>query len=226
MLEISNTNSNTCAPIANLDIILENKKGQFIFKRVFDLIASFIGLITLSPFLLIIAAAIQLDSKGPIFFKQTRVGKDEKQFKIYKFRTMIINAEKKGMQITVGKDSRITKIGCFLRKYKLDELPQLINVLVGEMSFVGPRPEVPRYVAFYNDYQRQILRIKPGITDLASIKYRNESEILSNANDPETMYIHNVMQDKLKLNMQYLAEWSFVKDFWIIIQTILKIIER
>ena len=144
-----------------------------IIKRIFDIVCSGLGLIILSPFLLFIAIRIKMDSDGPVFFKQIRVGEKGREFKILKFRTMVVDAEKLGRQITVGNDSRITKIGAFLRKYKIDELPQLINVFKGDMSLVGPRPEVPRYVNMYTEEQRKVLDVKPGITDLASIRYRD-----------------------------------------------------
>ena len=154
----------------DFDEIFKKKKFQLFLKRIFDCFVSFIGLIILLPIFLAIAIIIKLDSTGPVFYKQIRVGKNGNTFKIFKFRTMIQDAEKVGLQITVDKDSRITKSGEFLRKTKIDELPQLINVLIGDMSFVGPRPEVPKYVAMYDCYQKNILRLRPGITDIASIE--------------------------------------------------------
>lgn len=207
--------------LLNIDGILEQKKGQLLLKRVFDFIISLIGLIFIGPFLLVIAMLVKLDSKGPVLFKQVRVGKNEKEFKILKFRTMIIDAEKKGMQITVGKDSRITKTGHFLRKFKLDELPQLINVLIGDMSFVGPRPEVPRYVAMYDEIQRDILKIRPGITDLASIEYRHENNLLAQSSDPEDAYINEIMPRKIELNIEYLMNMSILYDIKLILRTVL-----
>ncbi|MDY0054321.1 MAG: sugar transferase, partial [Bacteroidales bacterium] len=164
-------------------------------KRAFDFIFSFIGLILLSPIFLIISLLIALSSKGGVFYKQTRVGKDNIDFKVYKFRSMIVNADKKGL-LSIGKDGRdprITKIGYILRKYKLDELPQLINVLKGDMSLVGPRPEVRKYVDLYDDNQKEILKVKPGITDIASITFRNENDLLSQNPNPEDYYIHEIM---------------------------------
>lgn len=204
---------------------LKKKRMQLKFKRIFDFFISLLGFIFLSPLLLIISIMIKLNSKGPIFFKQTRVGKDEVNFKILKFRTMVTNSEKLGMQITVGKDPRITKIGYYLRKYKLDELPQLINVLKGEMSFVGPRPEVPKYVELYTNYQKNILKIKPGITDLASIEYRDESNLLSKSKNPEDTYINEIMQKKIELNMEYLQNISLLYDVKLILKTIMVIIK-
>ncbi|ELR99052.1 sugar transferase [Gloeocapsa sp. PCC 73106] len=189
-------------------------------KRLFDLVSSSLGLIVVSPLLSIIAIWIKIDSPGPIIFQQTRVGKGGKEFKIYKFRTMFVNAETLGKSITVGNDFRITKAGKLLRKYKLDELPQLVNVFKGEMSLVGPRPEVPRYVAFYTSEQRQVLKIRPGITDLASIRFRNESEILAQSEDPEAFYINNIIPQKIALNQQYIQRASLATDLIIIWQTI------
>lgn len=194
-------------------------------KRLFDLIVSSVAIVFLSPVFLLIALLIKLDSKGPVFFLQSRVGKNEKEFKIFKFRTMVVDAEKLGKQITVGRDSRITRVGHFLRKYKIDELPQLFNVFNGTMSFVGPRPEVPRYTALYNSEQRQVLRVRPGITDLASIKYRDENEVLAKSKNPEKTYIEEVMVDKLQLNLDYIRNRSFWVDLKIIFQTIYKIVK-
>ncbi|MFV9510482.1 sugar transferase [Tepidibacillus sp. LV47] len=195
------------------------------FKRLFDIVFSSMGMIILSPLFLVIYLWIKLDSKGPAIFKQTRIGKNGREFQIYKFRTMVVDAEKLGKQITVSNDKRITRSGRFLRKYKLDELPQLLNVLKGDMSFVGPRPEVPRYTALYNAEQKKVLTIRPGITDYASIKYRDENEILAQSDDPEKTYIEQIMVDKLKLNLQYIEEMSFWNDIKIIFRTLLKIVE-
>lgn len=194
-------------------------------KRLFDIILSFIGLVVLSPVLLIISLLIKLDSQGPILFKQVRVGRYEKNFHILKFRTMVTDAEKKGAQITVGRDSRITRAGHFLRKSKMDELPQLLNVLIGDMSLVGPRPEVPKYTQYYNRDQKRVFEIRPGITDLASIKYRDENEILAMSSDPEKTYIEEIMVDKLKLNLRYVKERSLLTDIKIIYNTLLKIVK-
>ncbi len=188
--------------------------------RVFDLLFSLFGLLLLIPIFLVIAIAVKISSKGPIFYKQERVGKLGKPFRLYKFRSMYINSDKKGL-ITVGNnDSRITPVGRFLRKYKLDELPQLINVLKGSMSIVGPRPEVSKYVVLYNDYQRRILSIKPGITDFASIYFRNENEILSNKSDPESYYINVLIPQKIRLNMIYILNYNFKVYFFVIFKTI------
>jgi lipopolysaccharide/colanic/teichoic acid biosynthesis glycosyltransferase len=209
--------------LLNIDTILQQKRLQLILKRIFDIVVSFVGLVILSPLFLILAIAIARDSKGPVFFKQTRVGRNGVPFKIYKFRTMVEDAEARGMQLTVGDDSRITNVGTFLRKTKIDELPQLINVFKGEMSFVGPRPEVPKYVGLYTEDQRQVLMVRPGITDLASIEYRNESELLATADNPEKVYIEEVMPRKIELNKEYIRCTSLGLDIRIIIRTILAI---
>lgn len=193
-------------------------------KRIFDIISSLFGLILLSPFMIIIAILIKLDSKGPIFFKQVRVTKNGREFKIFKYRTMRVGSDKFS-QITVGKDSRITKVGDFLRKYKLDEIPQLINVLTGDMSLVGPRPEVPKYVALYTKEQREILKVRAGITDYASIEFSNENDILANEADPEKAYIEKIMPRKIELNKKYLSEISVMTDIKIILLTIKKILK-
>ena len=174
--------------------------------------------------MLIIAILIKLDSKGPIFFKQVRVTKNGREFKIFKYRTMKIGSDKYS-QITVGKDSRITKVGDFLRKCKLDEIPQLINVLIGDMSLVGPRPEVPKYVALYTEEQREILKVRAGITDYASIEFSNENDILANETDPEKAYIEKIMPRKIELNKKYLSEISVMTDIKIILLTIKKILK-
>ena len=193
--------------------------------RLLDIVLSLLGLLFLLPIFLILAVWIKLDSQGSIFFRQIRVGKDGKDFRIYKFRTMIVNAEKMGI-ITIGeRDPRITNSGYFLRKYKLDELPQLINVLKGEMSFVGPRPEVRKYVEMYNQEQLKILTVKPGITDYASIEYINEDEILGKSLNPEKTYIEEIMLQKIKYNMKYINNKTVIEYFKIIFLTIIKIIK-
>lgn len=193
-------------------------------KRIFDFVVSLIGIIIISPILLIVAISIKLDSEGSVLFFQKRIGKDGKPFNIYKFRTMVTNAEKLGAQITVGKDNRITRVGAFLRKYKIDELPQLFNVLKGDMSLVGPRPEVPKYVALYTEEERKVLEVRPGITDLASIRYRDENDILAEVENPEEYYINVIMRDKLKLNLEYIEKSNIFYDIYLIIKTIIKCI--
>lgn len=173
---------------------------------------------------MVLAVAIAIDSRGGIFFLQTRVGKNNKDFKLIKFRTMRVDAESKGQLTIGGRDSRITRTGYFLRRYKLDELPQLVNVLLGDMSLVGPRPEVRRYVDLYTPLQLQVLSVKPGITDYASIKYANENELLATAENPEQFYIDTIMPDKLAINLEYIKNRAFGTDIKIIFKTIGKIV--
>ena len=192
-------------------------------KRLFDIIISAIGLVLLSPFMLILSIAIMIDSPGGVFYRQVRVGKNGKTFRIFKFRSMQTGSDKKGL-LTVGNaDMRITRTGKFIRKYKLDEFAQLINVLTGDMSLVGPRPEVPRYVEMYNDEQKKVLKVKPGITDYASIEYSNENEILAKSEDPEKTYIEEVMPAKLKLNEKYIEDMGLKTDIKIIWKTFRKV---
>ena len=193
-------------------------------KRLFDIVFSLLGLIILAPILLIISILIKANSEGDILYKQKRIGKAGEPFYVNKFRTMVKDADKKGKQITVGNDSRITRVGRVLRKLKLDELPQLINVLKGEMSFVGPRPEVSKYVKLYTKSQREILNIKPGITDYASIYFSNESELLDQADDSEEFYVNKVMPYKIMLNKRYIENKSLVEDVKVICMTLLKIV--
>ena len=200
-----------------------NKLNQAV-KRIFDFLLSFFGIIILSPIFIIVSIAIKLDSKGSILFLQKRVGRYGKEFNIYKFRTMVTDAEKLGKQITVGKDNRITRVGAFLRKFKIDELPQLFNVLKGDMSLVGPRPEVPKYVALYNEEQRKVLDIRPGITDMASLRYKDENDILGKVDNPEEYYINVIMKDKLNLNLEYIEKSNVFFDIYLIIKTIIKCI--
>lgn len=198
-----------------------NKFNQIV-KRIFDFLVSLIGIIILSPIFVIVSIAIKLDSRGEVLFLQKRVGRYGKEFNIYKFRTMVIDAEKIGKQITVGKDSRITRVGAFLRKFKIDELPQLFNVLKGDMSLVGPRPEVPKYVALYNEEQRHVLDVRPGITDMASLRYKDENDILGKVDNPEEYYINIIMRDKLNLNLEYIEKSNLFFDIYLIIKTIIK----
>ena len=189
-------------------------------KRLFDVVCSFFGLLVLSPLFVFLSLWVGLGSKGGVFYKQKRVGRFNKDFTLYKFRSMRVGADKKGLLTIGGKDSRVTKAGFFIRKYKLDELPQLLNVLKGDMSFVGPRPEVRKYVDMYTERQLKVLDVRPGITDLASIKYRNENDLLATADNPEQYYIDFVMQDKLALNLQYIEKRSFFGDIKLIFRTI------
>lgn len=195
-------------------------------KRLFDLLASGIGLILVGPLFLILAIWIKLDSKGPVFYRQVRVGKDNKDFRIYKFRSMRVGSDK-GSLITVGgHDPRITRSGYFIRKFKLDELPQLINVFIGDMSLVGPRPEVRRYVDYWTPEQMHVLDVRPGITDPASIRYRNENELLEQAEDPDKYYIEVIMQDKIKLYLDYVQHHTFWGDIKLIFQTFWTIVSK
>lgn len=188
-------------------------------KRIFDVTASGLGLLLLSPLFLIVAIWIRLDSPGPVFYRQTRVGRYNKDFRLLKFRSMRVGSDKKGLITVGGRDPRVTRSGYYIRKYKLDELPQLINVFKGDMSLVGPRPEVRKYVDLYTPEQLHVLDVRPGITDMASIRYRNENELLEQAADPEQFYRDTVMQDKLRINLEYISDHSFFKDIKIILMT-------
>ena len=188
-------------------------------KRIFDVTASGLGLLLLSPLFLIVAIWIRLDSPGPVFYRQTRVGRYNKDFRLLKFRSMRVGSDKKGLITVGGRDPRVTRSGYYIRKYKLDELPQLINVFKGDMSLVGPRPEVRKYVDLYTPEQLHVLDVRPGITDMASIRYRNENELLEQAADPEQFYRDTVMQDKLRINLEYVSDHSFFNDIKIILMT-------
>jgi len=193
-------------------------------KRVMDVCASFAGLVVLAPLFVLVGVAIAVDVRngagGPVFFAQERVGRNGVRFRMWKFRTMRVNAERAGAQLTVGADPRITRVGRWLRRFKLDELPQLVNVLRGEMSLVGPRPEVPRYVALYDEAQRAVLRLVPGITDPASIRYRDEASDLSSSADPERFYIEEIMPEKIRLNLEYAACATLWSDLLVILSTV------
>lgn len=194
-------------------------------KRLFDIVSAVIGLSLFLPFFLLICLLIFLTSKGGIFYRQQRVGRDNQHFGLLKFRTMKPNSDKSG-QLTVGNnDTRITGIGKFLRKFKLDEIPQLINVIKGEMSIVGPRPEVRKYVDLYNKEQLKVLSVRPGLTDLASIEFINENELLGNSNDPEKEYIEVIMPQKLELNLQYINSQSFLGDIELVFRTLSRILK-
>lgn len=194
-------------------------------KRIFDITCSLIGIILLLPFFIIVSLLIIVSSGFPVFYIQARVGKNNHNFKLFKFRTMYADADEKGLLTVGGRDPRVTSIGYYLRKYKLDELPQLFNVLVGTMSLVGPRPEVNKYVDLYNTQQLQVLSIKPGITDFASLEFINENELLAQSSNPEETYINQIMPEKLMLNLKYIAQQSFTTDIKIIFNTLLKIVK-
>lgn len=188
-------------------------------KRLFDVVASGFGLIVLSPLFLVLAIWIKCDSKGPVFYRQVRVGRGNKDFRIFKFRSMRVGADKGSLVTIGGHDPRVTRSGYFIRKFKFDELPQLINVLVGDMSLVGPRPEVRHYVDYWTPEQMHVLDVRPGITDPASIKFRNENELMEQAEDPEKYYIEVIMQKKIKLYLEYVEKHSFLYDFGLILKT-------
>ena len=195
-------------------------------KRLFDILLSGLGLLIISLLLLIVAIWIKLDSPGPIFYRQVRVGRYNKDFRIFKFRSMRIGSDKGSLVTIGGRDPRITRSGYFIRKFKIDELPQLINVLVGDMSLVGPRPEVRHYVNYWTEEQMHVLDVRPGITDPASIKFRNENELLAQAEDPEKYYIEVIMQEKIKLYLDYVKKNSLWYDIKLIFQTFWVIIKE
>ena len=194
-------------------------------KRVFDLIVSSLGLLILSPLLLVLAIWVKCDSPGPIFYRQLRVGRGNQDFWLFKFRSMQVETDKTGLITIGGHDPRVTRSGYYIRKYKLDELPQLINVFRGDMSLVGPRPEVRKYVNLYTSEQLKVLQVRPGITDPASIRYRNENELLAQVPDPEKYYREVIMPDKLKINLKYIANISFKNDLQIILHTFFAILK-
>jgi len=195
-------------------------------KRFFDIIASGLGLICLSPLFAVLAIWIKCDSKGPVFYRQVRVGRNNKDFRLFKFRSMRPDSDKLGLITVGGHDPRVTRSGYYIRKYKLDEFPQLINVFIGDMSLVGPRPEVRKYVDMYTPEQMRVLDVRPGITSLASIKYRNENEILAAAKDPDKAYIEQVMPDKLAIDLEYVDRANFWNDIKLIFSTFKEIIVK
>ena len=195
-------------------------------KRIFDIVASGLGLIVLCPLFLILAIWIKLDSKGPVFYRQVRVGYKNKDFRIFKFRSMRVGADKGSLVTIGGHDPRVTRSGYFIRKFKFDELPQLINVFLGDMSLVGPRPEVRHYVDYWTPEQMHVLDVRPGITDPASIKFRNENELMEKAEDPEKYYIEVIMQEKIKLYLEYVEKHSFFYDLGLILKTFWVIVKE
>lgn len=207
--------------------ILERKKLSLILKRVFDMIVSIILLILLSPILLIFSVWIKLDSKGPIFFRQERITLNGKKFKIFKFRTMVVDADKKGSLVTLANDDRITKVGHLIRKIRLDELPQLINVLLGDMTFVGTRPEVEKYVNSYTDEMRATLLMRAGITSIASLEFKDEDQIIQKYQNTglsiDEIYIQKVLPEKMKYNLEYIEKFSFIYDIKIMLLTVIKV---
>lgn len=193
-------------------------------KRLFDIVFSALGILFLSPVLLLLMLAVVLDSSGGAFYRQVRVGRNSKDFRLWKFRTMRTNADKMGLLTVGGRDPRVTRVGYVLRKYKLDELPQLLNILSGDMSFVGPRPEVRKYVDMYTLEQQKVLSVRPGLTDYASLEYIDENTLLEQADDPERTYIDEIMPHKLELNQRYIQDKSLATDLKILIRTALKIL--
>lgn len=194
-------------------------------KRLFDIVASGFGLLVLSPLFILVAVWIKLDSEGPVFYRQVRVGRYNKDFRIFKFRSMCVGSDKGSLVTIGGRDPRVTRSGYFIRKYKIDELPQLINVFIGDMSLVGPRPEVRHYVNYWTPEQMHVLDVRPGITDPASIKFRNENELLEKADDPEKFYIEVIMQEKIELYLHYVKNASLGYDIKLIFQTFCAIVK-
>jgi lipopolysaccharide/colanic/teichoic acid biosynthesis glycosyltransferase len=203
----------------DIEEILSKKRTTLVIKRIYDVIFSALGLLVLLPLFAVIAVLIKLDSPGPVFYQQTRIGKDGQEFKIYKFRKMHDHVGDGGSNLTLANDQRMTRIGAWLRKTKIDELPQAFNVLKGDMAVVGPRPETPDYVELFTPEQRQVLKVKQGITDYASIYFINEGDLLEQTTDPETYYINSIMPQKIRLNLHYIQEMSFATDMKIIFLT-------
>ena len=195
-------------------------------KRIFDVVASSCGLLVLSPLFLVLAIWIKIDSKGPVFYRQVRVGRNNRDFRLFKFRSMRVGADKQGLITIGGRDPRVTRSGYYIRKYKLDEFPQLINVFIGDMSLVGPRPEVRKYVDMYTPEQMHVLDVRPGITDMASILYCDENDLLEKSEDPDKFYIEVVMQDKLRINLDYVVHHSFLFDLKLIFKTLFAIVKK
>lgn len=206
--------------------ILQKKQISLIFKRLFDIVVSIIMLLILSPVFLVLAIAIKLDSKGPVFYRQVRVTQYGKEFRIFKFRTMVTNADKIGSQVTVGGDSRITRVGKVIRECRLDEIGQLLNILGGSMTFVGTRPEVPKYVEKYTSEMWATLLLPAGVTSEASIRYKDEAALLDAAEDVDATYIQDVLPGKMKYNLRSIQEYSFFKDIETMFQTVFAVVEK
>ena len=208
--------------------ILQKRKISLIIKRLFDILASLILLLVLSPIILIFSIWIKLDSRGPVFYRQVRITRYGREFKIFKFRTMIVNADKIGSLVTIGNDQRITRVGNIIRKYRIDEIPQLINVLIGDMTFVGTRPEVKKYVDAYDNKMKATLLLPAGITSNASINYRNEETIMNkyakNNKNIDDVYLTKVLPDKMKYNLEDIEKFNIFRDFGICINTIIKVV--
>lgn len=206
--------------------LLNRQKVSSFFKRVFDIVVSALILLVLSPIFLLLAAAIKIDSKGPVFYRQVRVGQYGQDFRIFKFRSMVQDADKKGLSLTTEGDSRITRVGKLIRKCRLDEFSQVLNVLQGTMSLVGPRPEVRKYVDAYEPEYLATLLVRPGVTATASIRFKDEDELLNSGGDPEEIYIHQILPEKMRYNLEYLDHISVWHDFKIMIQTVLAVLKR
>ena len=211
-----------CDEVREYYDILSSRKGSLIAKRTFDFIISLLMTIIISPILLVLIILIKVDDSGPAFFRQVRVTTYGREFRIFKFRTMVVNAEKLGAQVTQGNDPRVTKIGHKLRKYRLDELPQLINVITGDMSFVGTRPEVPRYVKFYSNEMLATLLLPAGVTSEASITYKDENELIGSADNPDKVYTEKVLPEKMKYNLDALKEFSFLAEIKTMLKTVIR----
>ncbi len=205
---------------------LQKRKASLTMKRLFDIGASSLMLLAASPVFLLLAAAIKIDSKGPVFYRQVRVGRYDQDFKIFKFRTMVTDADKIGPAITMGKDPRITRVGRLIRKCRLDEVSQLLNVLDGSMSLVGPRPEVRKYVQQYRPEYMATLLVRPGVTAEASIRFRKEDEMLSAGGDPEKIYVEDILPVKMGLGLEYLEKISVLRDMKIMIQTVIAVLKK
>ncbi len=203
---------------------LQSRKASLVFKRIFDFTVALIAVIILSPLYLVLALAIRIDSEGPVFYRQERVTTYGRKFRIFKFRTMVVNADKIGTLVTVKRDPRITRVGAFLRKFRLDETPQLINILTGDMSFVGTRPEVQRYVDRYTDEMNATLLLPAGVTSLASIFYKDEDKLLANAENADDTYIEEVLPGKMEYNLAYIEKFSFFYDIKLMIMTVLAVV--
>ena len=218
-----------CDEVEKYYNILKKRKFSLFIKRIFDILVSAIMIVILSPVLLIIAIAIKADSEGPVFYRQVRVTKNNRDFRIFKFRTMVSNADKIGSLVTVGNDSRITKVGEKIRKVRLDEIPQLFNILLGDMSFVGTRPEVRKYVDAYTDEMKATLLLPAGVTSLASIKYKDEDEILekcvNNGNSVDESYIKYVLPDKMKYNLEAIEHFSFFGEIGLMFKTVFEVLK-
>jgi lipopolysaccharide/colanic/teichoic acid biosynthesis glycosyltransferase len=206
--------------------ILEKKRTSFIMKRLFDFFVAIITLVILLPLFLLISIAIKIDSKGPVMFKQVRITQYGKQFKIFKFRTMVNNAEKIGTQVTTKNDGRVTRVGRLLRKFRLDEIPQLLNIITGDMTFVGTRPEVLKYVEKYSEEMMATLLLPAGVTSEASIQYKDEELLLANADNVEEIYVNKVLPEKMRYNLRSIASFSFFDDIKIMVRTVLAVIKK